>query len=74
MIQGLSNIVGSFFRCIPAAGSMARSMVLLSVGGKTQLSGLVSALILILVLLFIGPVFQSLPKVNQEMIDNYSVN
>lgn len=60
--EGLSNVVASFFNCIPAAGSMARSIVLVSVGGKTQLSGLVSGLVLVLVVLFIGPVFQSLPK------------
>lgn len=61
-VEGMSNIVGSFFSCIPAAASMARCMVLLSVGGKSQLSGLFSALILILVILFIGPLFHALPK------------
>ncbi len=33
-----------------------------SVGGKTQLSSLVSALVMLIVILFIGPLFKCLPK------------
>ena len=61
--QGTSNIFGSFFSCPPSAASMGRTLVQVNVGGKTQMTSLVSAVILVFVLLFIGPLFESLPKV-----------
>lgn len=35
---GTTNIFGSFFQCIPATGSLARTAVQVAVGGKTQVS------------------------------------
>ena len=61
--QGTSNIFGAFFSCPPSAASMGRTLVQVNVGGKTQMTSLVSAVILVFVLLFIGPLFESLPKV-----------
>ena len=61
--QGLANIVGSFFMCTPCFASMARSLVQVNVGGKTQMVSIISGGVLILVLLFIGPLFEDLPKV-----------
>nr|7V73_A Chain A, Prestin [Homo sapiens]7V74_A Chain A, prestin [Homo sapiens]7V75_A Chain A, prestin [Homo sapiens] len=59
---GLMNIVGSFFSCYPATGSFSRSAVNESAGGKTQVAGIVAALVVLLVLLFLGPLFYYLPK------------
>lgn len=59
--QGASNILGSFFSCIPMSGSLSRSLVQEASGCKTQLTSLVSALLLLSVLLFLGPYFQPLP-------------
>jgi MFS superfamily sulfate permease-like transporter len=33
---GVSNIVGAFFNCVPSAGSLSRSSLQESSGGKTQ--------------------------------------
>lgn len=66
--QGISNIIGSFFQCVPSAASMARSLVQVNVGGRTQLTSIVSASILMLVLLFIGPLFEPLPKVRSRIV------
>ncbi|XP_078483342.1 prestin [Ciona intestinalis] len=59
---GVSNIVSSFFFCFPAFPSMSRSCVQVDSGGKTQLVAILSALLMLLVLLWIGPVFASIPN------------
>ena len=43
LAMGLSNIVGSFFSCIPVACSLSRSLIQHQAGGKTQLASVVSA-------------------------------
>lgn len=60
--QGTSNIVGSFFSCMPITASLSRSLVQETVGGKTQLTSLISCLILLAVMLWIGPFFEPLPR------------
>jgi hypothetical protein len=62
--QGTSNIVGSFFSCMPITASLSRSLVQETVGGKTQLTSFISCLILLAVMLWIGPFFEPLPRVN----------
>ena len=59
---GISNITGSFFSCAPITASMSRSLIQESVGGVTQVASFVSCGIMLLVLLFIGPVFETLPN------------
>ncbi|XP_065103173.1 solute carrier family 26 member 6 isoform X2 [Paramisgurnus dabryanus] len=62
LAMGLCNSVGGVFQCFPVSGSMSRSMVQESTGGQTQVSSLVSALIILLILVKFGPLFQLLPK------------
>jgi len=62
LAEGSASIFGAFFQSLPAGASMSRSMVQVNVGGKTQLTSVVSVSLLIFVILFIGPLFQSLPK------------
>ncbi|XP_023691685.2 solute carrier family 26 member 6, like 1 [Paramormyrops kingsleyae] len=59
---GLSNITGGFFHCYSVGCSMSRSLVQLTTGGKTQIAGVVSALIVLIAILKLGPLFQELPK------------
>lgn len=61
--QGLGNLVGSFFSCMPITASLSRSLIQQTVGGHTQLASLISCGILVSVLLWIGPFFQPLPRV-----------
>lgn len=61
LASGVSNIFASFFSCIPFASSLSRSLVQLQVGGKTQLASGVSCVLLVLILLYIGPFFETLP-------------
>ncbi|GFR50731.1 hypothetical protein Agub_g12988 [Astrephomene gubernaculifera] len=58
---GLANFVGSAFHCYSTTGSFSRSAVNNESGAKTGLSGIVTALVVGFVLLFMTPVFEKLP-------------
>ncbi|KAK0130853.1 Prestin [Merluccius polli] len=59
---GLCNSIGGLFQCFAVSCSLSRSMVQDSLGVKTQMAGLVSALMILTILLQIGHLFQQLPK------------
>ncbi|XP_060060677.1 cadherin EGF LAG seven-pass G-type receptor 3 isoform X7 [Erinaceus europaeus] len=59
---GLSNFVGGFFQCFPISCSMSRSLVQESTGGNTQVAGAVSSLVILVIILKLGQLFQHLPK------------
>ncbi|MDH5518840.1 MAG: SulP family inorganic anion transporter [Gammaproteobacteria bacterium] len=62
MGQGLGNIVGSFFQSYPSSGSFSRSAVNLNAGAKTGFSSVVTAVIVVITLLFLTPLLYHLPK------------
>ncbi len=53
--QGLGNICSGFFRGIPATGAIARTAANVKNGGTSPISGIVHAVVLLLVLLFLMP-------------------
>ncbi|KAG9489996.1 hypothetical protein GDO78_005749 [Eleutherodactylus coqui] len=59
---GLCNSVGSFFQTFAVTCSMSRSLVQESTGGNTQIAGLLSSFMVLLVILVIGYLFQPLPQ------------
>ncbi len=59
---GISNIVGSLFQSYPSTSSFSRSAINEESGGTTGVSAIVSAIIVVLTLLFLTPVFYHLPK------------
>ncbi|KAK5894336.1 hypothetical protein CesoFtcFv8_011039 [Champsocephalus esox] len=59
---GLCNTVGAMFQCFAVSCSFSRNMVQDSIGVKTQMAGLVSALLILTILLKIGHLFEQLPK------------
>ncbi|CAG6021188.1 unnamed protein product [Menidia menidia] len=59
---GLSNSVGGFFQCFAISCSMSRTMVQESTGGKTQVAGALSAVVILFITLWIGYLFEALPK------------
>ena len=61
LAQGTANLIGSFFSCMPVSASLSRSMLQESVGGETQLASVVSCFLILIILLWIGPFFESLP-------------
>jgi len=60
--QGLGNICGSFFQSYPSSGSFSRSAVNLNAGAKTGFSSVVTAIIVVITLLFLTPLLYHLPK------------
>lgn len=61
LAQGLSNVFGSFFSCMPISASLSRSMLQESVGGESQLASVISCLLLLIIMMWIAPFFESLP-------------
>ncbi|XP_023650624.2 sulfate transporter isoform X1 [Paramormyrops kingsleyae] len=59
---GFCNILSSFFRCFTTSAALTKTLVKESTGCHTQLSALVTAVVLLLVLLVIAPLFYSLQK------------
>lgn len=60
--QGLANIAGSFFGSYTVSGSFSRSAVAARTGAKTGLFAIISALAVVLVLLFFTPYLYHLPQ------------
>jgi len=59
---GLANIVGSFFQSYPTTGGFSRTAVNDQAGAKTGLASVISAVLIIITLLFLTPLFYNLPK------------
>ncbi|XP_064812541.1 solute carrier family 26 member 6 isoform X1 [Oncorhynchus masou masou] len=59
---GLSNTVGGFFQCYSVTSSMSRSLIQESTGGRTQVAGVVSSVIVLITVLQLGTLFGELPK------------
>jgi SulP family sulfate permease len=59
--QGLSNIVGGLFSCYVSCGSLNRSMPNLEAGARTPMAAVFSALLLLALVYFSGPVLAQIP-------------
>jgi SulP family sulfate permease len=60
--QGLANIVGSFFQSYTVSGSFSRSAVAAQSGAQTGFYAIISALCVVLVMLFLTRYFYHLPQ------------
>lgn len=59
--QGIANILTPMFGGIPATGAIARTMTNINNGGKTPISGIIHAAVLLLIFLFLMPYAQYIP-------------
>lgn len=59
--QGIANVVSPIFGGIPATGAIARTMTNINNGGKSPIAGIVHAIVLFLILLFLMPLAQYIP-------------
>ena len=59
--QGLANIASPLFGGIPATGAIARTMTNINNGGRTPISGIIHAVVLLLIFLFLMPLAQYIP-------------
>ncbi len=60
--QGLGNIAGSFTQAYPSSGSFSRSAVNLNAGARTGFSSVVTAICVVITLLFLTPLLYHLPQ------------
>ena len=76
--QGIGNTVAGLFGGLPGAGATMRSVINIRTGGRTPLSGMFHAVVLLAVLLGIGPLAERIPlavlagiltKVGVDVID-----
>ena len=59
--QGIANLVSPLFGGIPATGAIARTMTNINNGGRTPVAGIVHAVVLLLIFLFLMPLAQYIP-------------
>ena len=55
LAEGLANLVGGFFRCLPGSGSLSRSAINFQSGAATRLSGVFTSLFVAVALVSLAP-------------------
>ncbi len=59
--QGVANVITPLFGGIPATGAIARTMANINNGGRTPVAGIVHAIVLLLIFLFLLPYAVHIP-------------
>lgn len=59
--QGLANVTVPLFGGIPVTGAIARTMTNITNGGRTPIAGIIHALVLLLIFLFLMPLINLVP-------------
>ena len=62
LAEGLANLCGGFFQCLPGSGSLTRSAINFQAGAVTRWSGVFAAGAVALVVLLFGPLAKFIPK------------
>ena len=62
LAEGLANLAGGFFRCLPGSGSLSRSAINFQAGAATRFSGVVTAAVVALTVLAFAPLTRFVPK------------
>jgi len=60
--QGIANIVGSFFQCLPSSGSFSRSAINYINGGASRFAGILSGLFVAIILVCLAPYARYIPN------------
>ena len=63
MAQGIANITGPFFGCIPATGTIARTTVNIGSGARSPVAGMIHAGVLLAIVLIAAPLARHVPLV-----------
>ncbi|UZO80108.1 sulfate permease [Aquimarina sp. ERC-38] len=59
---GIAKVIGAFFQAVPSSGSYSRTAINDRAGGKTQISSLITAILVVISLLFLTTYFYYIPK------------
>ena len=70
---GLAKIISSFFGSMLSAGSFNRTILAYKIGGKTQITGIVSSIIILFTILYLTPVVYYFPQSVIAALIIYSV-
>jgi len=62
LAEGVGNVVGAFFRCMPGSGSLSRTAINYQAGAQTRLSGVFAAVAVAAIVLTLGPLTAYVPK------------
>ena len=62
LAEGIANLVGGFFRCLPGSGSLSRSAINFQSGGATRFVGIITAAAVALAVVALAPLARFVPK------------
>lgn len=65
---GLANLAGSFFHSMPGGGGTSQTAVNQDAGARSQISGLVTAAVIVATLLFLAPLFGMMPNATLAVV------
>ncbi|MEO1069730.1 MAG: SulP family inorganic anion transporter, partial [Cyanobacteria bacterium J06638_6] len=60
--QGIGNVISGLFGGLPGAGATMRTVINVQAGGRTPLSGIIHALVLLMVVFWAGPLTAQIPN------------
>jgi SulP family sulfate permease len=62
LAEGLANVGGGLFQCMPGSGSLTRSAINYQAGAATRVAGLIAAGVVAIILLLFAPLAEHVPK------------
>ena len=62
LAEGLANLAGGFFQCLPGSGSLTRSAINFQAGAVTRFSGVFAAAAVAVVVVLFAPLARYIPK------------
>jgi len=62
LAEGVGNLLGAFFRCMPGSGSLSRSAINYQAGAVSKASGLFTAVFVGVMVLLLAPLTRYIPK------------
>jgi sulfate permease, SulP family len=60
--EGMANLAGGFFHCLPGSGSLTRSAINLQAGAVSQWAAIMSAAAVATIVLLLGPLARFIPQ------------
>jgi len=62
LAEGIANLAGGFFQCLPGSGSLSRSAINYQAGAATRFSGVITAAFVAIAVLGLAPLARYVPK------------
>lgn len=62
LAEGLANLAGGFFQCLPGSGSLSRSAINFQAGAATRVSGILTAGFVAVAVVALAPLARYVPK------------